>query len=160
MYARLFRLICLLSCLVFAAAGLAQEGHPLKGSWVGEWGPTSTQRNHVVVVMDWDGQKIIGAVNPGTNPVPLKMVRLDITPGNPDREARGKKTPAKPGPPTPPTFKVHIEADTKDAKGNPVTIVADGSVQDIGIPSRWIAGTWTQTSAGSIVKGDFKIRRQ
>jgi hypothetical protein len=108
--------------------------------------------------MDWDGQKIISRES-RYQPCPPK----DGTTGcrrETDREARGKKTPAKPGPPTPPTFKVHIEADTKDTKGNPVTIVADGSVQDIGIPSRWIAGTWTQTSAGSTVKGDFKIRRQ
>jgi len=26
---------------------LAQEGHPLKGSWLGDWGPTKTQRTQV-----------------------------------------------------------------------------------------------------------------
>jgi len=110
--------------------------------------------------MDWDGKNITGAVNPGPNGIPIKIARIDITPGNPNREARGKKTPAQPGPDKVPTFKAHIEATGKDAKGNPIAIVAEGTIQDIGIPNRWIAGTWTQTSAGKTEKGDFKIRRQ
>src|SRR5262245_57024510 len=34
----------------------AQEGHPLTGTWSGDWGPTPTQRNHVTLVMSWDGK--------------------------------------------------------------------------------------------------------
>jgi len=149
MAARTFRLICLLSCLFIAASVLAQEGHPTKGVWVGDWGPTATQRNHVVVLMDWDGKNITGEVNPGPNAVPIKLARLDIVPGN-----------TKTKPPTDPVFKVHIETDGKDSKGNVVKIVADGTIQEEGLPNRSIAGTWSQTSGGKTETGEFKIRRQ
>jgi hypothetical protein len=151
MFARPLCLFCLLFCVMLAAPALAQEGHPVKGTWVGYWGPTESQ-NRVVIVMDYDGKNVTGTVNPGANAVPIKTARLDITPGKP---------PAKPGdPPGEPTFKLHIEADTKDAKGNATTIVADGTMREVGLPNRSIAGTWTQTSGGKTVKGDFRIRRQ
>lgn len=148
---RALRLISLLSCVFIAASALAQEGHPAKGTWVGYWGPTASE-NRVVIVMDHDGKNITGTVNPGPNAVPMKLARLDITPGKP---------PAKPGdPPGEPTFKMHIEVDSKDAKGNPITIVADGTMQEVALPKRSIVGTWTQTSGGKTVKGDFRISRQ
>ena len=151
MSARSLRVFCLLSCILLAVAALAQEGHPAKGTWVGYWGPTATE-NRVVIVMDYDNKNVTGTVNPGANAIPIKMARLDITPGKPA---------PKPGDPVgEPTFKVHIEADAKDAKGNPITIVADGTMQEVGLPIRSIAGTWTQTSGGKTVKGEFKIRRQ
>jgi hypothetical protein len=151
MNARPLRLFWLLSCVLFASLALAQEGHPAKGTWVGYWGPTATQ-NRIVIVIDYDGKNLTGTLNPGPNAVPIKMARLDITPGTP---------PAQPGElPGEPTFKLHIEAGANDAKGNPLTIVADGTMQDVALPSRSIAGTWTQTSGGKTVKGDFRIRRQ
>jgi len=151
MSARLLPLCCLLSCALLAAPALAQEGHPAKGTWVGYWGPTAAQ-NRLVIVMDYDGKNLTGVVNPGPNAVPIKLARLDITPGKPA---------PKPGdPPGEPTFKVRIEADTKDAKGNPITIFADGTMQDVGLPNRSIVGAWTQTSGGKTVKGDFRISRQ
>jgi hypothetical protein len=105
-----------------------------------------------VIVLDYDGKNLTGTVNPGANAVPIKTARLDIVPGTP---------PAKPGElPGEPTFKLHIQADAKDARGNPITIVADGTMQNVGLPNRSIAGTWTQTSGGKTVKGDFKISRQ
>ena len=151
MPARPLRVFCLLSCLLIAATAFAQEGHPIKGTWVGYWGPTATQ-NRVVIVMDYDGKTISGTVNPGSNGVPVKLARFDIIPGKP---------PAKPGElPGEPTFKVHIEADAKDAKGGSITIIADGTMQEAALPNRFITGTWTQTSGGNTVKGDFRIRRQ
>ena len=151
MSARLLHICCLLSCVLLAAPALAQEGHPAKGTWVGYWGPTATE-NRLVIVMDYDGKNLSGAVNPGANAVPIKLARLDITPGTP---------PAKPGDiPGEPTFKLHIEADTKDAKGNSITIVADGTLRDVALPGRAMVGAWTQTSGGKTVKGDFRINRQ
>src|SRR5258708_6586486 len=79
MAARLLRLCCLLSGILVAAPALAQEGHPAKGTWVGYWGPTAAQ-NRVVIVLDYDGKNLTGAVNPGSNAVPIKLARLDITP--------------------------------------------------------------------------------
>ena len=151
MSARLLQICCLLSCALLAAPALAQEGHPAKGTWVGYWGPAATE-NRLVIVMDYDGKNLSGAVNPGANAVPIKMARLDITPGTPA---------AKPGDiPGEPTFKLHIEADAKDAKGNSITIVADGTLRNVALPGRVMVGTWTQTSGGKTVKGDFRISRQ
>jgi hypothetical protein len=151
MSARLLRLSCLLSWVLLAAPALAQEGHPAKGTWVGYWGPTATQ-NRLMIVMDYDGKNITGVVNPGPNAVPIKLARLDITPGKP----KAKPT----DPPGEPTFKIHIEADRKDARGNSISIVADGTMHEVGLPGRSIAGTWTQTSGGKTEKGDFRISRQ
>ena len=102
--------------------------------------------------MDYDGKNLSGAVNPGTNAIPIKLARLDITPGKPA---------PKPGDPVgEPTFKLHIEADSKDAKGNPIKIVADGTMQEVGLPNRSITGSWSQTSGANTVQGDFRVRRQ
>ena len=152
MPARALRLICFLSFLFIAASAQAQEGHPAKGTWLGYWGPTSTVQSRIVVVIDHDGKTMSGLLNPGPNAVPLKAARLDITPGQPS---------AKEGvPPVLPIFKVYFEADAKDAKGNPVAIVAEGTMHNVALYNRWIAGTWTQTSGGQTVKSDFKITRQ
>src|SRR2546423_15309100 len=116
MSARLLRICCLLSGVLLAAPVLAQEGHPAKGTWVGYWDPTATE-NRLVIVMDYDGKNLTDAVNPGANAIPIKLARLDITQGKP--AAKPSDLPGEP------TFKLHIEADTRDAKGNSTAIVAD-----------------------------------
>ena len=155
MAARARRIILLMSFLVFATTALAQEGQPAKGTWVGHWGPALTPQTRIVVVMDHDGKAMSGVLNPGPNAVPLKVARLDITPGKPATGGRGNTTPA-----ILPIFKVYFEADSKDAKGSPVAIVAEGTMHNVGLPNRWIEGTWTQTSGGNAVKNQFKITRQ
>ena len=146
------RLICLLSFLLCAASAPAQEGHPLRGVWVGFWGPTPTAQSRIVVVLDHDGKAVSGVFNPGPNAVPLKVARLDITPGTP--------SPKQGVPAILPIFKVYFEVDAKDAKGNPVAIVAEGTMHNTALPNRWIEGTWTQTSGGNTAKTVFKITRQ
>lgn len=142
----------LLFCSVIAMPLLAQEGHPAKGTWVGYWGPAGSQQNRLVIVIDHDGVKLTGTVNPGPDAFPLTMARLDITPGAP---------PEKAGDPVgEPSFKLHLEAETKDARGNPIKIVADGAMQNVGLPNRTIAGSWTETSGGRTVQSDFRLRRQ
>jgi hypothetical protein len=151
MSSKVLRLCLLLSGVLLASSVVAQEGHPAKGTWVGYWGPTATQ-NRIVIVMDYDGKNLSGTVNPGANAIPIKLARLDIVPGAP---------PAKPGGLVgEPTFKIHIEAETKDAKGSSISIVAEGTMQQVGLPNRSIVGIWTQTSSGKAVKGDFRISRQ
>ena len=151
MSARLLRSLCLLSCALLAVTALAQEGHPAKGTWVGFWGPTASQ-TRIVIVMDYDGKNLSVVVNPGPNAVPIKLARMDITPGKPPAKRRD--------PPGEPTFKMHIEADSKDAKGNSISIVADGTMHEVGLPGRSMEGIWSQTSVGKTEKGDFRIRRQ
>ena len=152
MSARAVRSICLLSFLLFAASAPAQEGHPAKGTWVGYWGPTTTVQSRIVVVIDHDGKTMSGVLNPGPNAAALKVARLDITPGKP--------SPGKGVPPVLPIFEVYFEVDGKDAKGNPVAIVAEGTMHAVALPNRWIEGTWTQTSGGKTVTSEFKIARQ
>ena len=53
---------------LFALAGLAgaiwaQEGHPLTGSWHGEWHPSAGQKIPVLIYMKWNSKAIKGAIN-------------------------------------------------------------------------------------------------
>src|SRR5438874_12469596 len=77
--ARLFFLLAVVLTLTVTA--IAQEGHPLTGTWYGDFGMTSSQRSDLTVIMQWDGKQTTGTVNPGPNAVPIKVARLDTTPG-------------------------------------------------------------------------------
>ncbi len=125
------RVAAVLACFVagFAMTMLAQEGHPLTGTWHGEYGPQHTQ---IVFLMHWDSKKVEGRINPGANQVPLKVATLDAS-----------------------KWMVHFEADLKDASGKPVPTVFDGKLENIGSYNRTITGTYTQGSQ----KGDFKLTR-
>ena len=120
------------ACLGLAALGFAQQGHPLTGTWSGDWGPSATQRNVVTFVMNWDGKQVTGLINPGPDSIPIASINLD-----------------------PANWTVRIEADAKDQSGKPVHISADGKLEDIGSYHRTIKGTWQQGST----KGDFRITR-
>lgn len=123
---------CILACLGIAAAGLAQQGYPLTGTWTGDWGPSLEKRNPVTFVMNWDGKSVTGQINPGPDAIPLAGVSLDVT-----------------------NWTVRIEADTKDQSGKPVHISAEGKLEDIANYHRVIRGTWHQGA----VSGDFKVTR-
>ena len=161
MFANAFRLMCFVSVLCVATAAQAQEGHPAKGTWVGHWGPSLTVQSRIVLVIDHDGKTMSGVYQPGPNAVPLKVARLDITPGKPAvGVARGNSGQAPQVPAVLPIFKVYFEIDGKDARGNPVTIVAEGTMNNTALPNRSITGTWTQTSGGNTTKNPFTIARQ
>src|SRR5205809_6215678 len=106
---RLFFLFA--AVFTLAVSAFAQEGHPLTGTWYGDFGMSPAQRNDLTVVMKWDGTNTTGIVNPGPNAVPLKTARLDVklgTPGQRGTPAQGN-TPAQPAvAPIPPTFSVHF----------------------------------------------------
>ena len=121
-----------LACVAFAETASAQFGHPLKGSWSGDWGTGSGNRQHVVLNLNWDGKALSGVINPGPNSVTLTTATLD-----------------------PATWTVHLEGDGKDKSGASVHYVIDGKMQNIGAYNRFITGTWTQGAT----KGDFKITR-
>jgi len=109
----------LLACMAMCAPVFSQQGHPLTGTWTGDWGATSTQRNQVIFVMNWDGKNITGLINPGPDSIPIASVFLDPT-----------------------TWTVRIEADTKTK----VHIFAEGKLEDLGSYHRIIKGSWTQGS--------------
>ena len=59
-----------------ATVSSAQEGHPAKGSWIGEWEGNSNGES-VLLVMNWDGKDITGIINPGTDNLEIKDAELD-----------------------------------------------------------------------------------
>ena len=118
--------------LSVAAPAWAQFGHPLKGSWSGDWGTTKEHRTHIVLELNWDGTTITGTINPGPSGVPLRKTSLD-----------------------PDTWTVHLEADGKDASGLTVHYAIEGRLENLGAYQRVISGTWMQGA----VKGDFKLVR-
>jgi hypothetical protein len=130
--ARFVRFVTTIAFVAVASSAFAQFGHPLKGTWSGDWGTGPANRTHVVLEFNWDGKAISGSINPGANGIPLKVATLD-----------------------PATWTLHAEGDGKDAGGANVHYVIDGKMQNIGAFARFITGTWTQGTA----KGDFKITR-
>jgi hypothetical protein len=122
----------LVVALLAALPAFAQFGHPLKGTWSGDWGPTKDKQTHVVLEMNWDGKVITGNINPGAKAVPLQKATLD-----------------------PATWGVHLEGEGKDATGKAVRYVIDGKLENIGAYQRVLSGTWTQGD----VKGTFRVIR-
>jgi hypothetical protein len=86
---RVFRSLILAVCVLTASSALAQFGHPLKGSWSGDWGPNKDQRTRVLLQVQWDGKAITGAINPGPNALPLTAASLDPETWQVHLEARG-----------------------------------------------------------------------
>src|SRR5262245_4824756 len=153
---RLFFLVAIAVTLTMPS--VAQEGHPLTGTWYGDFGRTANQRHDLTVVMSWDGKQTSGTVNPGPGAVPLKVARLDVTLGNPGRQAVAAQgnTPAQPAVrATPPTFMVHFEVDAKNKVGGMDHFVFDGKLLNPVAGNRTITGTWTCGNT----KGDFHLHR-
>jgi hypothetical protein len=123
----------LLAALALAAPGLAQEGHPLKGSWIGEWAGNEVHSDFVMIVLDWNGREITGMINPGTDNIEITHAELD-----------------------PEDWSVRIEADTEDASGRSVDYVIEGKIEDLELPNRYITGTWRSSNG----EGAFEIGRQ
>jgi hypothetical protein len=112
---------------------IAQEGHPLKGSWIGVWDGNKDHGNDVLLVMSWDGKNVTGMINPGSDNIKIAKATLD-----------------------PAGWKVHIEADAKNKQGGALHYVIDGAIQHLEQPNRAIVGTWSSQSG----KGKFEIHRQ
>lgn len=122
-----------LLALFAAALAPAQEGHPMVGSWVGDWGLEGQDRQRVVVILEWTGDELAGTINPGPNAVPIRVAEAN-----------------------PADWSLHMEAEGRDASGRSVPWVIDGRIDDLGTYNRTIAGTWV---AGGR-RGDFSITRQ
>jgi len=101
-----------------AAQGALNEGqgHPLKGTWIGDWGTNKQKRTPVLIVMDWDGKVIAASLNPG--PEAIQFTKAELNPAN---------------------WTVHLEAT---AGGT--SYVVDGKIENLGSARRSIAGTWMQ----------------
>lgn len=111
--------------LMAASPGFGQQGHPLSGSWHGEWGPPAS-RTDLTVIMDWDGQRVTGLVNPVTDRAPLRNATLDS--GN---------------------WTVRFEVDVKGPSDQTLHCVADGRLGQLGSDRRTLSGTWNCGSLAS-----------
>jgi len=130
---RAFIFVVALCVASLAVPAVAQEGHPLKGSWIGTWGPSQNHADDVLVVLKWDGKALTGTINPGTDDIPLKVATLNPT-----------------------GWMVHLEGDGKDKAGKVISYVIDGKIENLGLPHRSIVGTW---KAGTET-GPIRISRQ
>jgi hypothetical protein len=121
--------LSVVACLGVTLAVFAQD--PLTGTWSGDWGPNPGDRNEVTLVLKWDGKALTGNVTGGTNvssPIPLQKTSFDEKTGT-----------------------VHLEADSKDRRGQTVRFIIDGKV-DKGA----MTGSWNHDSR----RGDFKINKK
>jgi hypothetical protein len=151
------RLFFLMAGLLVVPA-IAQEGHPLTGTWYGDFGSTRGQRNDLTVVLKWDGANTTGIVNPGANSVPIKAARLDVKLGKPGvrgQQAQGGQPAQAAVPAVPPTFLVRFEVDAKNKAGGVDRFIFDGRIENPVAGNRTIVGTWTCGNQ----QGDFRLRR-
>ena len=70
------RMVCLSLALVMVPFVSAQEGHPVKGSWIGEW-EGNPGGESLLMVLNWDGQNITGIINPGTDNIQISAATLN-----------------------------------------------------------------------------------
>jgi hypothetical protein len=110
----------------------AQEGHPLVGSWHGDFGLQNGKRMNLTVIMDWDGKQVTGLVNPATDHARLRDARLNSG-----------------------DWTVHFAVQVGGEGGTVLDCVADGKLDHLGSDQRTLAGPWV--CGGQ--KGDFKLVR-
>jgi len=133
MKSSIYSLVCLLACIVLATPVSAQDSYPLVGDWIGYWGPSPDHLNRILVNIDWDGKEITGTLNPGSDDLAFKNASMDPT-----------------------DWSVHFEVDAEDFRGNAITYVIEGKIENLGSPHRSIVGTWQHGD----VSGDFNITLQ
>jgi hypothetical protein len=132
---RAFTLILLLVCASLTAGtpAVAQEGHPLKGTWLGSWGPAKSHSDDFFVILNWNGKAVTGVVNPGTDNIQIKSATL-----------------------VPDGWMVRMEFDRKDSSGTLLNYALEGKLQNLALPSRSIEGTWKNQRES----GKFELVRQ
>jgi hypothetical protein len=125
-------LAALIAAALTAAPAAAQYGHPLKGTWSGDWGPNKETRHRVLLELHWDGKAITGTINPGPNAVRLQKASLD-----------------------PAAWDVRLEGEGRDASGATVRYLIEGKIENLGAYRRVVSGRWTQGAE----RGDFRLTR-
>lgn len=125
--------VAAMAMLCMFGGAFAQEGHPLKGSWLGEWQGNATHGDNILLILDWDGKAITGMINPGTDNIALTNASLD-----------------------PDGWVVMIEADAKDKNGASVRYLIEGRIENLELPNRSITGTWRSEKG----RGNFSVSRQ
>jgi hypothetical protein len=108
-YLRVLLLSAVLSPIQPAVA--QQKGDPLTGTWKGDWGPSRTDRNAVILELKWNGKTLTGTINPGPDAISIDKAAFD-----------------------PQSMKVHFEA----AKASPnLVYVIEGTVEKDKMAGTW-----------------------
>jgi hypothetical protein len=116
-----------------AAPAFAQQGHPLTGTWQGEWGTNGGPGNFLTLIMEWDGKTVTGLANPGPDSTRIESLTLDSS-----------------------DWSVTMDMPLKDAKSQTLRFKAEGTISDIGSQTRALKGTWTDGKNS----GTFELTRQ
>ncbi len=104
------------------ARTLAQHGHPLVGTWSGYWEKNTEQHNRVLILLEYDGDKISGIINPGPSPALITRASLD-----------------------PETWTVTLEGERQDTDGTVVHYLIEGKIENVTSPDeRAITGSWAE----------------
>ena len=120
-----------LACTGASVRTIAQNGHPLVGTWSGYWGADSDQRTRVLLLLEYDGDQITGIINPG--PAPARLTRASLNPE---------------------TWTVVLEGDRQEADGSIVRYVIEGRIENLTSPTqRAIAGSWMEGNS----RGEFRV---
>ena len=134
MCARNFALYFSLLLLVIAVPAAAQEGHPVKGSWLGTFGGPGTEHlTDVIVILDWDGENITGIINPGTDNMDIENATLN-----------------------PEGWVLRFEATDESSSGEELNYVVEGRLENLAFHNRTVTGTWSHQDGS----GPFELTRQ
>jgi hypothetical protein len=103
--------------LLLATVAVAQEGFPLDGTWRGERQAAGQTPATVVMIMQWDGQKVTGVINPGPKAIQISDAKL-----------------------IPDGWRVTVAATTASGEN----VAFEGTIAELGAYNRSISGTWTE----------------
>src|SRR5437667_756248 len=104
--------LLMLMLFLFTHAAIAQRNaDPLTGTWKGDWGPSPTDRNAVIVELKWNSKTLTGTVNPGPEAITIDKASFD-----------------------PKTMKIHLEI-TKTSPN--FVYVVDGVVEKDKMTGSW-----------------------
>jgi len=103
--------------LLAAFGAHAQEGFPLDGTWRGERTGAAEGPGTIVMILQWDGKKVTGIINPGPRQTTIADAAL-----------------------IPEGWRVRVAARTAAGED----ILFEGTLGELGSYHRSITGTWTE----------------
>lgn len=120
-----------LAALILAGPGEAQVGHPVKGSWLGYWGPSEDEQRRMLLVLDWENREIVGVINPGRGSVTVDRADIDYD-----------------------TWTLTFEADMPTPDGKSAHLVATGKLENLG---SWVNRRFSGTYRLGDETGTFRL---
>jgi hypothetical protein len=104
----------LCSVFLLSIAGSLFAADTISGTWTGEWGPNSFERNRVVAELKYDGKVVTGTFNSGPSPATISKGTFNEKTGV-----------------------IHLEADGRGRGGAKNHYVIDGKLENGKITGTW-----------------------